>query len=239
MSRVTLPTPQPADRRDVHRGRPYELWLPATAPPWPGMVILHGAGSCKENHSDFARACRAAGWAAIGYDQRGHGEATDEMAPGAVGDVAMMAGLLASVDGVEEARICARGSSMGGFMAIHAGATSELIAGVIAICPAGEDQLRRGLRTGKFEMRADVEALDAWLGEHDLRAAVAALGAKPLLLLHADGDEEIPSDWSRELFEHKPDPRRLIITPGGHHRSLQHDQELQGVSLKWIGKEVG
>jgi hypothetical protein len=32
-----------------------------------GIVILHGAGSCKESHHDFARAAIAAGFAAIAY----------------------------------------------------------------------------------------------------------------------------------------------------------------------------
>jgi hypothetical protein len=40
----------------VHEGRPYTLWLPDSFPPWPAMVILHGAGSRKENHGDFGRA---------------------------------------------------------------------------------------------------------------------------------------------------------------------------------------
>ncbi|HSF02300.1 MAG TPA: hypothetical protein VLA62_04790, partial [Solirubrobacterales bacterium] len=57
----------------VHEGRPFMLWLPASPPPWPAMVIVHGAGSRKENHGDFGRACSASGWAALGFDQRGHG----------------------------------------------------------------------------------------------------------------------------------------------------------------------
>jgi fermentation-respiration switch protein FrsA (DUF1100 family) len=228
----------PADRRGLHGARPYELWLPQTDPPWPGMVILHGAGSCKENHGDFARACRASGWAALSYDQRGHGESRDLMAPGAVDDVVAMGALLADTEGVDAGRICVRGSSMGGFMAIHAAAIGSVLAGVIAICPAGEGDLRRGLRRGTLEMRADVDALDAWLGEHDLRAAVEQLGSKPLLLLHARGDEQIPSEWSEELYEHKAEPRKLIVLPGGHHRSIQHDAELQGISLQWLEKEL-
>ena len=63
---------------------------------------------------------------------------------------------------------------------------------MIAICPATEEGLRRGLRDGELEMRADVGALDAWLGEHDLGEAVAQLGGKPLILLHARGDERVP-----------------------------------------------
>jgi uncharacterized protein len=224
----------------VHEGRPYWLWLPARAEgPWPAMVIIHGAGSGKENHADFARACNERGWAAVTFDQRGHGDSGDEMVPAALGDVVLMARFLSSVDGVDSRRICVRGSSMGAFMAIHAAATSDEIVGVIAICPASEEQLRRGLRSGDLEMRADVDALDAWLGEHDLRDAVGLIGSKPLLLIHARGDERIPYTVSEQLYARAAEPRKLIVLPGGHHRSAQHDPELQGMALRWLERELG
>src|SRR6266542_2561602 len=122
------------------------------------MLILHGAGSRKENHADFARACAARGWVALAYDQRGHGESGDEMGPGALADVGRMAAFLAAAEGVDGERICVRGSSMGGFMAVHA------------------------------------------------RAA---------------------------------EPRKLILVAGGHHRSVQHDAELQEVALRWMERELG
>ena len=68
------PSPRAATRRGVHEGRPYELWLPETPPPWPAVVILHGAGSRKENHADFARAASGYGWAAVTFDQRGRAQ---------------------------------------------------------------------------------------------------------------------------------------------------------------------
>ena len=203
------------------------------------MVILHGAGSRKENHADFARTCNARGWAAVTFDQRGHGESADLMAPGAIGDVAVIAGLLADTEGVDSARICVRGSSMGGWMAIHAAATAPELAGAIAICPAGEEHLARGLRRGELEMRADEAALEAWLGEHDVREAATLMGAKPLIVLHARGDEQIPYSWSEELIGRASEPRRLIILPGGHHRSVQHDSELQEVALRWLERALG
>jgi hypothetical protein len=206
------------------------------------MVIVHGAGSQKENHGDFGRACAAAGWAALAYDQRGHGASEDEMGPEALADVGRMARFLGSREGVDAERVCVRGSSMGGFVAIHGAATSGSINGVIAICPAGEQHLLRGLRSGDLEMRAGPEArsaLEAWLGEHDLREAVELLGSTPLLLIHAEGDERIPSEWSQELYERAAEPRKLILLPGGHHRSAQHDAELQGVALWWLGRALG
>lgn len=235
------PSPRTASERGVHDGRPYELWLPSdgSSGPWPGVVILHGAGSRKENHGDFARAASGYGWAALAFDQRGHGDSGDEMAPGAFADAATMARLLAAIDGVDPTRVCVRGSSMGGFLAIHAAASSRSIAGAIAICSAGEDGLRRGLRRGELEMRADVESLDAWLGEHDVRDAAELMGAKPLLLIHARGDEQIPYTWSEELYSHAVEPRKLIVLPGGHHRSAQHDAELHGISLRWLERALG
>jgi fermentation-respiration switch protein FrsA (DUF1100 family) len=204
------------------------------------MVIVHGAGSGKESHADFGRLCAASGWVALTYDQRGHGESTDLMAPAALADVGRMGTFLAERDGVDPSQICARGSSLGGYLAIHAAATEEGIAGAIAICPASDDGLRRGLRDGSLEMRADVDALDAWLGEHDLREAAAALAPKPLILLHAKGDERVPYTWSEELHARAgAETSRLLILPGGHHRSVQHDPELQATALRWLERALG
>lgn len=241
MSPRSLPAPAAPDERGTHEGRPYWLWRPRGPGPHPAILILHGAGSCKENHADFGRHSAAGGWVALSYDQRGHGESPDEMSPAALADVGTMAALLASRDDVDDARVCVRGSSMGGFWAIHAAATSPAIAGAIAICPAGEAHLLRALRSGDLEFRAGPEAragLAAWLAEHDLREAAALMAAKPLIVLHARGDERIPSEFSEELIARKPEPRRLVVVPGGHHRSVQHDAELQSVALRWLAKRL-
>lgn len=236
---MRLPSPQASDRSGVHEGRPYELWMPDSEPPWPGMVVIHGADSRRETHAGFARACRARGWAALTYDQRGNGESEEPLSPAAVPDVGRMARLLAETDGVDPERVCARGSSMGGFMAIHAAAFSDTVAGAIAICPAGEEHLLRGLRRGELEMRADERALEAWLSEHDIREAVGLMDGKPLLLIHAHGDEQIPYTWSEELHEHAAEPSKLIVLPGGHHRSAQHDAEVHGIALRWMERALG
>ena len=152
-----------------------------------------------------------------------------------------MARFLASLDAVDPARVCVRGSSMGGFMAVQAAATSNAIAGAIAICPAGAHHLTRGLDSRELRMRIDATgsgALAAWLAEHDLRQAVALMGSKPLLLIHARGDDQIPADWSEELYARAREPRKLILLPGGHHRSAQHDAELHGTALRWMERKL-
>ena len=60
-----------------------------------------------------------------------------------------------------------------------------------------------------------------------------------MLLLHAEGDEQVPVEHSRELAAVLRSPRsRLIALPGGHHRSIQHDAELQAVSLRFIERSL-
>lgn len=233
---MRLRSPQPPDERGERGGRPWWLWRPTVEPPWPAMVICHGAGSSKENHGDFARLCAASGWLALSYDQRGHGPGEDEMGAPAIVDVERMVAMLAESEPIDEAKVCVRGSSMGGWMAIHAAARSRLIGAAIGICPTDEETLRRGLREQKLEMRVDATAMDAFLGEHDIREAAMEMGAKPLILLHAMGDERVPYRISEEIYQRKADPRKLVILPGGHHRSVQHDGELQGMALRWITK---
>jgi fermentation-respiration switch protein FrsA (DUF1100 family) len=227
----------PADRGS-HGGLAYELWTPETEPPWPAILIVHGSGSRKENHADFARLANSLGWAALAYDQRGHGESGGEMAPAAVTDAAAMARFVETFDGIDRRHVCIRGSSLGGFIAIHAAAVSNALSGVMAICPPSERILLNGLRKGKLEMRADNDALEPWLEEHDLREAVGLIGARPLVLLHARGDDQVPADYSQELFEHAEEPRKLIVAPGGHHRSIQHDAELQSAALRWLERNL-
>jgi uncharacterized protein len=220
----------------VHDGLAYSLWLPRGAPKG-GVVILHGAGSCKESHHDYARFVLAAGFASVAFDQRGHGTSERPMDGRALDDVATMASLLRERIGDAEAAIAVRGSSMGGCFAILAAPLARARA-VVAICPASTAGLRRALAAKTLDVDADVQALDALLAASDLSAAVAALDA-PLLLLHAEGDEVVPVQHSRELAAHFAGGRsRLITLPGGHHRSIQHDEEIQAVSLRFIERAL-
>jgi pimeloyl-ACP methyl ester carboxylesterase len=227
--------PEPP-RLGTHNGLAYALFTPArdaTA----GVVILHGAGSAKENHFDFGRAARAHGLAALAFDARGHGRSEGAFGPSAIEDAVTMCELLAQ----EAPAVSLRGSSMGGFVAIHAAAGWGEAAAVVAICPAPEDVLLRGLRSGRLvDFHVDREAIEPWLEALDLYEAVGRLGPRTaLLLMHAEGDEQIPYTVSQELHAAAKDPKRLLVLPGGHHRSLQHDGELQGEALRFIARAAG
>jgi pimeloyl-ACP methyl ester carboxylesterase len=213
-------------RTGVLDGLAWALFEPS-GEPVAGVVVLHGAGSSKESHYDFCRLLRSHGLAAVSFDQRGHGESEGALGAGALDDVAAIRTLL------PRGPVGLRGSSMGGWLAI-ASAARVGAAAVVAICPATSTGLVRGLTERRFTFRADHPALEELIAAEDLAAAAAALGER-LLLLHAEGDETVPVEHSRELHAAAPGSR-LVVTPGGHHRSIQHDPELQAFAARFLAR---
>lgn len=228
---MRFPTPTPPEL-GTHDGLAYALFLPEEEPDV-GVVILHGAGSAKESHFDFARGCRADGMAALAYDARGHGRSEGSFGPGAFDDALAMAELLRA----HAPQVALRGSSMGGWQAIHAAAAADgAICAVVAICPATDEGLLRSLRSDRLpEFRCDSGACELWLETLDVRESAGRLGPETsLLLMHARGDEQVPYTVSEEIHAAANEPRRLLLVPNGHHRSVQHDEELQAVSRKYV-----
>jgi len=211
-------------------GLAYTLWLP-DGEPLAGLVIVHGAGSCKENHHDMAADARAAGFAAVAFDQRGHGASEGALDDRAIDDVVAIAGLLPPGPRV------LRGSSMGGAVAILA-AERLGARGVVAICPAPTGLLLMGLRAGGLGFRADRARLEPLLAANDLGDVVERSGV-PLLLQHAEGDERVPVASSRALARRARAPgSRLDVLPGGDHGSVQHDPGAQRSALAWLREVV-
>jgi len=222
------PAPPELGSRD---GLSFALFLPEGEPAV-GVVQLHGAGSAKENHFDFGRLCRENGQAAVCLDSRGHGRSEGVFGPDAVDDVLSICELMRG----HAPAVAIRGSSMGGFLAIHAAAREPSLTAVAALCPAPEDILLRGIRSGDLsDFACDRAATEPWLESLDSYQAVGRLGERTaLMLLHARGDEQVPYTVSEQLHAAAHEPKRLLIFPGGHHRSLQHDLEVQTLTLRFI-----
>ncbi len=221
----------------VEDGLAYALWRPST-PPVAGVLIVHGAGSAKESHYDFARAAIALGFTALTFDQRGHGESEGRLDHRAVADVVAMARFLRAQLPGDDLPIALRGSSLGGYLVLRAAGPAHCGA-VVAISPAGPDGLRRAVDNKTLPWRVEREALLELLAEVRLADVVSGL-EMPVLFMHAAGDEQVPVELSRELAAEASDPAtRLIEVPGGHHRSVQHDEELQAVSLRFLQTVLG
>ncbi|HUR85396.1 MAG TPA: alpha/beta fold hydrolase [Solirubrobacteraceae bacterium] len=213
-------------RSGRHEGLAYALAEPEGEPAG-GVVILHGAGSCKENHADFALACAVAGLAAVTFDQRGHGASDGALGASVLDDIAAIAGLLPA-----GRPVFLRGSSMGGCFALAA-AKPAGAAGVVAICPATPAQLLAAAqREERYEARADSAGLAPLLTAMDLEAAARALGPR-LMLLHAEGDDVVAIEHSERLHAQAAGSRFVRVT-GGDHRSIQHDPALQTEAVGFL-----
>jgi pimeloyl-ACP methyl ester carboxylesterase len=197
-----------------------------------GVVVLHGAASKKDSHWDYLRVCAAHGIDALAFDARGHGESGGALDGRALDDVARMADFLRVRAGVLD--VALRGASMGGYFALAA-ALEARAGAVVSICPASASGLSVGVRARYFPFEADRDGVVALLQDHDEFDAARAIEAAgiPLMLMHAEGDEVVPVEHTRELAEVAPSAD-VVIVPGGHHRSVAHDAELQSVTIRFL-----
>lgn len=188
----------------------------------PGVAVLHGFGSRKENHLDFAERLSSTGIWAVVPDLRGHGDTGGPMDEGMVGDV------LACLDHLESRgaeRLGIRGSSMGGFLALVAAPMHPQVGALVAICPARPEPLARRLEA-------------AWPAGHSLERAAWRDDGIARGFWHATGDEVVPWNATYVLYSGAAHPKHVRITPGGHHRSLQHDPRIQAETAAFLARHL-
>lgn len=153
------------------------LYLPAGEPakPAPGLIVGHGAGSRRERHDEFCReACRA-GFAVLALDFRGHGESGGEGDGPFEQDVLAAARFLRTHPAVDGARLCYRGSGMGGFYGLKA-APQAGFAAMALLCAASEEVVLDAL--------ADEDGSDA-TGVTDASLPVEAAPSGPVATRYA------------------------------------------------------
>lgn len=194
------------------------LW---PAPPGsPGLLVLPGLGSRRQNHADMARAARAAGMAVLAIDPRGQGDSAGRLDEGTPDDVA--AGLATLADR-GHAPLGLRGSSMGALLALDAAGRDPRVRAVVAICPATP------------------EGLAATVDEDWPRALDPAGTGVPGVaraFWHATGDDQVPWASTLALAGAAPHPKTLRIVLGGGHRTLQHDPRVLAASAAFLAEHL-
>ena len=194
------------------------------APPGsPGVLIVPGLGSRKENHADFGEAVAASGMGALALDLRGHGETGGELDGGVLDDLTAGLDMLAAAG---HAPLGLRGSSMGAMLALHAAARDPRVRAVVAICPA---------RPGPLADRIGAD----WPRGLPLAPAVARDDGVARGYWHATGDQSVPWGATLALAGVTPQPMRLRIALGGGHNTLQHDPAVIAETVAFLAGHLG
>jgi pimeloyl-ACP methyl ester carboxylesterase len=228
-------------------------WPDAGTPrPLPALVVCHGFGSCKENHTAFADLAAARGWAVLTFDWRGHGASDGCVDSRAINDVGAALAWLRAHPAIDATRIVVRGSSMGGYFAIHAACQWPDVAGCVALNPPDESMLLALLRDARDpstyfgQWRAAGQGFprimgcdfSCWLESNTIRNAVARIAPRPLLLIHCRGDEVVPVQITEELYALAGDPKACWLLEGGDHRFAAQDPDTGTRTLDWLAKHL-
>lgn len=216
-------------------------------PPYPAVIVLHGFGSHKASHRGFGEFLQQNGFVGLTLDLRGHGDSEGELDDHALDDVLAATDWLASRPEVDTQRLAVRGSSLGGMYAIHAAARDQRLKAVVAIATAPERvllvslnprQVRQRIKEWGLEVRVKSERLMSFLKTYDVFAAVRQISPRGLLLIHAEGDTTVPVRWSRELYAAAAEPKRLVLLPGGEHRTAQQDPRVHQMTIEWLRQSL-
>jgi len=241
---TVMPVPQPdptfleVDGRRIavrHRagaqGRPTVLFLPGYASDMMGLKA-----------TAIDRLCAAQGLGCLRLDYSGTGESDGQFADGTLHR--WIDEVLAAIDhAVPAARLIVVGSSMGGWIALHAALRRPAqIAALLGIA-AAPDFTNWGysagdkealLRDGKLEQfnpngeGSSITYRGFWQSGQALRLLDAPIElAIPVRLIHGGEDRTVPTAVAMKLVERlaSPDVQLRLIKSGGHNLSEPHEIE--------------
>jgi fermentation-respiration switch protein FrsA (DUF1100 family) len=218
------------------------LHLPGGGERVPCVVACHGLRASKESDKYLLLGdeCVRAGVALARFDFRGSGESdglveAETTVASRVDDVLAVVAFLSGHARLDR-RFGLLGSSMGGFVALHArGALGASIPVVTWNAPASLAKLA-----------ASVVFEDTGLGAPFLaefsrgRYAETPAGIDRHLVIQSEADETVSVDHGLALHARAREPRELVVIPGADHRITDPDHRRQAValSLAWFEKYV-
>lgn len=231
--------------KQTHDSLPYLKLTPGdAAPDAPTVLVLHGLGRSKEHMLPTLYAFAQAGFCAVAFDARLHGERPDagnrdarlqaayvptlhEMIAGTAQDIP------AFLDALGIAKVAIHGVSLGGYITFAALPDEPRLA-VATVAMGSPDWLEgmKALGLGPGHPIYDRTALGS-----PLARAAATYPPRPLLMLHGDQDEVVSVQGVCSLYESlraayqdDPDTLELTIYPGLGHR---YTDEMVEQSVAW------
>jgi fermentation-respiration switch protein FrsA (DUF1100 family) len=124
---------------------------------------------------------------------------------------------------------------------------------VVAFCPGSEalftslveevGMVQRGHASEAISLsanmpRVDVNSVMQLLYRVDVYKASRRISPRPLLLVHCEGDQEVPPHISQKIYDTAREPKSLWLLPGGDHEFAQHDPATNARTLDWLRDQL-
>lgn len=229
------------------------LALPDDPEPTPGLVLCHGfpvrgreSPASGKSFPELAdRISHEMGWTVLTINFRGCGRSDGDFSmAGWLDDIHAAVVHLQDL-GVDGVWLVGYGS--GGALCVCEGARNPDVRGVATLAaPADFDDWARHPRrlvqhsrqVGVIKTPGYPTSMDAWSSEFRQHTAVNAadkLRPRPLLIMHGDSDDLVPSLDARVLADAHGAAELRIIGGGGH--ELRHDPRAVAILLGWLGRQ--
>jgi uncharacterized protein len=224
------------------------LYLARGEEPKPTVLLLHGCPGLEKN-LDLAVRLRDQGWNSLLFHYRGcWGSAGRYDLRTVPRDVTAAVDYLAGCPRVDSGRIAVLGHSMGGWAALVTAATEPRLRAVAVYGAAArlgnnlrrspefiEEQFTRFLAITPEEFAWQAAVVTE---QTDALAAAAAIGPRPLLVVHGTTDRWVPVAQARELRERAGPSCRYVEVEGADHAFSWHRAELADLVVGWLSEEV-
>ena len=224
------------------------LYLARGTEPKPTVLLLHGCPGLEKN-LDLAARLRDAGWNAMAFHYRGcWGSAGRYDLRTIPRDVTAAIDYLARCPRVDADRIAVLGHSLGGWAALVTAAAEPRLRAVAVYGAAA--QLGASLRLSPEQLDEEFIRFLATTPEEfaaqrddvaeriDALKAAAAVGPRPLLVVHGTQDRWVPVAEARELAARAGSSCRYVEVAGANHAFAWHRAELADLIVDWLSEEV-
>ncbi len=177
------------------------------------VLYCHGNGGNLTNVAWVAEDLSKRGFDSLVFDYRGYGRSDGRVRDewGLYADTDAVYDHLTRARGVKEERLVLYGQSLGTAAAIDVASRRRCAALIV----------ESGLSSASDMGAVAFPWLPRWLhflARNRFESSRKIANAKcPVLVTHGTGDPVIPVDQGRRLYESAPDPKRLVIVPGGDH----------------------
>ena len=245
MTDIPMPDPAPLSYFDPGDGRKIAYRQRAKRPevPGPTLMFLPGYGSDMEGTKavEIDRFAAVAGLGYLRFDYSGTGSSGGDFAEGTL--TRWLDEVLSAIDLLVDGPVLLVGSSMGGWLALHAALKRpDRVAAIVGVAAAPDftdwgytpEQRQSLLSTSRFETpNADGgPPLVTHARFVESGAALRMLHSPipitcPVRLIHGDKDEEVPVGVAFKLLDsiHSGDVHLLLIKHGNHRLSQPHEIE--------------